>query len=265
MPLGAFERQLLHFLAANRSPDSYVGGATVLHQADDSPRTSEDVDVFHDANATVERCADADIARLETNGYCVEVRKRQPGFIRARISRGEDATKFEWVCDSAYRFFPIEPDVELGWRLNFWDAATNKLLAFVGRMKFRDYLDVMFLHEKHLHLGALAWAAAAKDPGLSPEWILDMGGWQTRMFAEPAEARKIAARLAVDLVALRKKWTAAAAEGFALIRQLPPAELGCLYLDSAGRPVCPDPASADFAKLTRHYGCVRGAWPRIVE
>ena len=32
MPLGPFESEVLHLLAGNRNPDSYVGGATVLHQ-----------------------------------------------------------------------------------------------------------------------------------------------------------------------------------------------------------------------------------------
>lgn len=265
MPLGAFESQVLRVIAVNRNPESYVAGATVLHQAPDSPRTSRDVDVFHDTAQSLAAAVEADGAALIAAGFEIALGERQPTFQRAEVTRGERRTKIEWACDSLYRFFPIEPDVELGWRLNFWDAATNKLLAFVGRMKLRDYLDVIFLHEKHLHLGALAWAAAAKDPGLSPERIIDLGGWQTRMFSEPAEARRVAASLAVDLVALREKWSAAAAEAFALIGQLPPAELGCFYLDSTGRPVCPDPASADFAKLTRHYGSVRGAWPQIVE
>jgi hypothetical protein len=36
-------------------------------------------------------------------------------------------------------------------------------------------------------------------------------------------------------------------------------------LETPRKPVCPDPASPDFAKLTRHFGSVKGAWPRIVE
>ena len=128
--------------------------------------------------------------------------------------------------------------MQLGWRLNFWDAAT-KTLAFAGRMKLRDYLDVLFLQEKHLHVGALAWAAAAKDPGLSPEIIIDWGGRQARMFSDPNRGREIAAALGIDLPTLRRKWMIAADEAFALIRQLPPAELGCFYLDSTGRPSVP--------------------------
>lgn len=41
--------------------------------------------------------------------------------------------KLEWVYDSAWRFYPVEPDPELGYRLHYFDAATNKLLALSGR------------------------------------------------------------------------------------------------------------------------------------
>ncbi len=265
MPLGDFERQVLRVIAANRNPDSYVAGATVLHQSADSPRASRDVDVFHDTAPSLAAAVIADSTSLRSAGFEVEVTMAESSFHRAEVRRHESRTKIEWACDSAFRFFPTEPDVELGWRLNFWDAATNKLLAFVGRMKLRDYLDVLFLHEKHLHLAALAWAAAGKDPGYSPEKIIDMASWQTRMFTDPAEGRLTAARLAVDLVELKQKWATAAEEARNLISQLPPAEMGCLYLDPTGRPVCPDPASPEFPKLTRHFGTVRGAWPQIVE
>jgi hypothetical protein len=50
-----------------------------------------------------------------------------------------------------------------------------------------------------------------------------------------------------------------------LIARLPPDEAGCLYPDRAGKPVCPDPSTTELPKLTRHFGSVKGAWPRIVE
>lgn len=40
--------EVLRLLAANRNPDSYVAGATVLNRGPATPRTSQDVDVFHD-------------------------------------------------------------------------------------------------------------------------------------------------------------------------------------------------------------------------
>ncbi len=55
MPLSAFQQSILRLLAQNRSPESYVAGATVLHQIPDSPRFSEDLDMFHDVGQTTVR------------------------------------------------------------------------------------------------------------------------------------------------------------------------------------------------------------------
>ena len=65
MPLGDFEREVLRVLAANRNPDSFIAGATVLHRADDSPRRSEDVDVFHDLTGALVAAWEADMTALQ--------------------------------------------------------------------------------------------------------------------------------------------------------------------------------------------------------
>ena len=263
MPLGAFESEVLQLIARNRSPESFVGGATVLHRDPSSPRASQDVDVFHDAEASLAESARRDIELLRSSGYMVEVSGSTPTFLRATVRRGEYASKLEWVVDSAFRFFPVEPDVELGWRLNFWDAATNKVLAFAGRRVFRDYVDVLYLHREHLHLGALVWAAAGKDPGLTPEWMLD---WMRRITRyTPDEIAKTRLSSPPDLRVMKEALLIAAEEADAIIARLPMPEMGCLYLDASGKPVCPDPDAPEFATLTRHFGCVKGAWPRIVE
>jgi hypothetical protein len=98
---------VLRLLAANRHPDSFVGGATVLHQAAHSPRASKDVDYFHD---TIESLADSvqrDASTLRTAGYEVELVSPQDTFQRAVVRRGGRQTKVEWVFDSAFRFFPV--------------------------------------------------------------------------------------------------------------------------------------------------------------
>ena len=68
-----------------------------------------------------------------------------------------------------------------------------------------------------------------------------------------------------DLRAMKMTLLEAALEAEELFKKLPLTEMGCLYLEASGRPVCPDPAAAEFGKLTRHFGSVRGAWPRIAE
>ncbi len=261
MPLGEFEREVLRLLAVNRNPDSFVGGATVLHQSAESPRTSRDVDVFHDTTESLADAATRDAATLQAAGYSIQMERPAATFRRALVQRGGRETRIEWVQDSAFRFFPVEADPELGWRLNFWDVAANKVLALVGRQEFRDYVDALYLHKRHLHLGALAWAAAAKDPGFTPELIADWARRGNKF--RPEEVRGVPLREPFDLVANKEAWLAAWAEANALFEKLPPAEMGCFYLDAAGKPVCPDPATAEFPKLTRHYGSVKGAWPRI--
>jgi hypothetical protein len=263
MPLGVFEREVLRCIAVNRNPDSFVAGANVIHQAPDSPRASQDVDVFHDAPEKLAASVTADLAALDAAGFETAKTKEDEFFVRAQVARAGHSTKIEWVLDSAFRFFPVEPDVELGWRLNFWDAATNKTLALCARAKLRDMLDSLFLHEHHLHVGALVWAAAGKDPGLSPEMIIHYA----RRFAiyRESDVRDLQLSQPVDLRDLKVRWMEASQEALELFPRLPASELGCLYLDARGCPVCPEPDSPAFPKLKRHFGSLFGALPRIVE
>jgi hypothetical protein len=263
MPIGAFEREVLRLLAENRNPESFVGGATVVLREADSPRQSEDIDLFHDTERSLRAAVTQDLRVLEGAGYSTEIAVDAAYFYRAAVKRADGATKLEWVFDSAFRFFPVEADLEMGWRLNFWDAAANKLLALAGRSVARDYLDVLYLHTRHLPLGALAWAAAGKDPGLTPEMIIEFAGRHSRFPAEDLSSLHLARP--VDFPALKRVFLQATQDAASLFRRLPPAEIGCFYLDAGGNPVSPDPDSSGFSKLTRHFGCVKGSWPRIAE
>jgi hypothetical protein len=72
MPLGNFEREVLRLLAANRNPDSFVAGGTVLHQSADSPRSSKDVDYFHDTLASLSSSVERDVVALRAANFEVE-------------------------------------------------------------------------------------------------------------------------------------------------------------------------------------------------
>jgi len=127
----------------------------------------------------------------------------------------------------------------------------------------RDYLDVLYFHQRHLSLGALCWAAAGKDPGVNPFMILQECQRTTHFRPEQFNDLHLAAPL--DLQQWKQAWIEGSREAQLSLRRLPAEEVGCLYLDSNGKPVTPEPASAEFPALRRHFGSVRGAWPVIRE
>lgn len=261
MPLGDFEHAILRLLAANRNPDSYVAGATVFLRREDSLRQSQDIDVFHDTVQSLQQAAAQDAATLQQNGFTLTWAETQEAFRRATISKGERSTKMEWAYDSAFRFFPVLPDDELGFVLHPLDGATNKLLALTGRGELRDYLDVLYLHQRVLGLGALAWAACGKDAGFTPQFLIEEA---QRLVHYPAvRLKSLLLREPVDLVDCKRQWLAAVAEASALFLKLPPEEIGCLYLDANNQALVPDPTAPGFASLRRHFGSVRGAWPTV--
>jgi hypothetical protein len=261
MPLTPFQREVARLLAAHRNPDSHVAGGVVINRSDASPRYSADLDLFHDAVESVAVCANADAAELIKRGLAVEWQIRQPGFYRAQAFRGADSLKLEWCADSAFRFFPVQPDPDFGYSLHPADLATNKVLALAGRSEFRDLLDILYLHDSYLGLGAICWAACGKDEGFTPLSILDHAKRNTKF----QEANLVSERLAhpVTLPMLKERWLAAASAAENLVTRLPAREVGCLYLDKAGSPVTPDPESGAFPTLVRHFGSLRGAWPKL--
>jgi hypothetical protein len=62
---------------------------------------------------------------------------------------------------------------------------------------------------------------------------------------------------------LKKQWLEARERAENLFERLPDEELGCLYLGPENKPVTPDPDGPDFPNLKRHFGSVRGAWPKM--
>jgi hypothetical protein len=79
----------------------------------------------------------------------------------------------EWARDSSFGFFPLVRHPELGLTLHPFDLATNKVLALVGRLEVRDWVDVIASDQRIQPLGYLAWASCGKDPGFSPRSILE--------------------------------------------------------------------------------------------
>jgi hypothetical protein len=261
MPVSDIQAEVLKRIAANRGPDSYLAGATVLNRSAESPRFSQDLDFFHDLADSVALSAGRDAATLVDAGYAFEWLLRTPTFHRAVVTVAGQQLKIEWAQDSAFRFFPVQKDEAFGYRLHDADAATNKVLAMAGRNEVRDFVDVLHLHRTYLSLGSLAWAACGKDPGFTPEFLLDHAARHTAYTQSDVDRLRL--RLPLDIRIMKREWFAALHEARTQVASLPPDELGCLYLGPDGMPVAPDPAAAGFQSLVRHRGCTRGAWPTV--
>ncbi len=261
MPITSFQSEVLRLLAAIRTPESHFGGGIAINRAEDSPRFSEDVDLFHNAAEAVSAAATADAEVLRNAGFQVDWLIQQPSMYRAKIRRGDEGVGLDWRFDSAFRFFPIVPDVEFGFVLHRADLATNKLLALAGRSEVRDYIDILHLHQTELSLGAIAWAACGKDEGFNPESLLAMAKRHVRFRQEDLDREQL--RTPLVLCELKRIWVAAVEQAESLFAALPAAEAGCLYLGASGTPVSPDPASGEFSSLIRHFGSLHGAWPKF--
>jgi hypothetical protein len=259
MPLTDLQSTLARLIAVNRSASSHLAGAAALHIEPKSHRISNALDYFHDKELLVGQAFAADRRLLEGAGYHVDVILSQPGFVRAIVGRDNEETKVEWAHDSAWRFLPAIPDPIAGFRLHPIDLAINKVLALAGRDEPRDFLDVIYAHENILTLGSLCWAAVGKDPGYSPEMLVEMLGRKGRY--RGADFAPLDLTSQPDLVALKRTWLGAMAEARRLVRELPPEDAGCLYWDPVGgKFVTP---AGDPTALVRHFGSMGGVLPSV--
>lgn len=262
MPLTHFQRILLGVIASNRAPDSYLAGGTALHFAPESVRYSRDLDLFHDSESRVAEAYAADAAVLEGAGYLVETSLSQPGFIRAVVSRGGEATQIDWAHDSAWRFMPVVSDELGGYLLHPVDLATNKVLALAGRDEPRDFVDVLYVLETILLLGPLVWGAVAKDPGYGPLSLLEQ--LRRRGRVRPEEIGRLDLSRPFDVPDAKARWRSALDEAERFVEARPHEEAGCLYWSAADqRFVEPEPGrTLDAQRLVPHYGRMGGVLPR---
>jgi hypothetical protein len=258
VPLSSLQAEILRLLAAHRNPESYVAGASALNQ--DGPRFSADIDIFHDAEEGVATASEADAARLTGAGFAVRWLRREPGIHAALVQRDGAATRLEWVRDSDFRFFPVMPDPLFGYRLHVADLATNKALAAAGRREPRDVLDLLYIHDRFLPLGAVLWAAVAKDPGFTPESLNAEIRRNARYRADDYADLDLVAPVDPGDVARRLRAALDEADRFACA--MPSGQEGLLFL-AKGEPVQPDPTR--LGAYQTHAVRRRGFWPSSPE
>jgi hypothetical protein len=266
MALTELQRAVCRLLAENRiaSGESYVAGGAALNELLASPRISRDVD--HDTEEALVASWRADREILEKSGYDVHAARERPGFVEADIGKGAERIRLEWARDSAFRFFPLVHHDELGLVLHPFDLATNKVLALVGRLEARDWVDVIESHERLQPLGYLAWAACGKDPGFSPASILEHAARAGRYSAD--EVRQLVfTGTPPDAADLGRRWHGALETARDVVAALPPDEVGTCVLDRSGSlfrgSAAEIPEVLRRGRLLFHPGRIRGALPML--
>lgn len=258
MPLSNLQVEILHLLASRRNPESYVAGSVPLNR--DGPRFSSDIDIFHPREEAAATAAVADTAALADEGFTIQWLRQEPGLHAAEVRRRGESMKLEWVRDSDFRFFPLLQDELFGYMLHVIDIATNKAMAAAGRQAPRDVLDLLYIHERHLPLGAVIWAAVEKAPGFTPEGLINEIRRNARYRADDYAALAMAEPIDATAVAQRLRGALNEAETF--VRAMPPGKEGLLFLKD-GKPVQPDPERLD--NYVEHAGQLRGHWPSSSE
>lgn len=265
MPLTPFQRELLATLASRPNDDRYLAGGAAMHFAPDSVRYSDALDFFHDSERRVATAFQQDRETLSAAGYHLELEPVLPGFVRAVVRKGDEATRVDWAHDSAWRFMPLVRDELGGLLLHPVDLAVNKVLALAGRDEPRDFVDILFVHRTVLALAGLAWAAVGKDPGLSPLSLLEMLKRHGRYRPEDFERLRLTEPF--DLMSAKQEWLAALRRAETFARQRPPDESGCLYYSvRLERFVLPEPdIGLEEQGVVLHFGQADGVLPRITD
>jgi len=127
---------------------------------------------------------------------------------------------------------------------------------------------VLFRSERIQPLGYLAWAASGKDPGFSPEAILEHAGRTGRYSAE--EVRELAFESEPpDAKELSRKWHAILDAARQVIAALPGDQAGSCVITKAGELYRGDVSELQDAMkrsdIRFHTGRIRGAFPVVVE
>jgi hypothetical protein len=269
MALTSFQRTVCRTIAQSRiaSGESYVAGGAALNEMLGAARLSRDVDLFHDTESALDASWASDRRLLEEQGFEVRPLRERASFVEAEIRSGLDVVLLQWVRDSAFRFFPLVEHELFGLALHPFDLATNKVLALVGRLEVRDWVDLIECSERVQPLGYLAWAASGKDAGFSPAAILAHAARTTHYSAE--ELQQLAfAGAAPEFSDLASRWRGMLSAAGPIIDLLPAEHVGKCAIGVDGSLFKGDLASLNLALadelVSFRVGHIGGALPQLV-
>ena len=223
MAITKFQKSICKIIANNRKKHkiSYVAGGVALNHLIGGARLSYDIDIFNDSIDAVWAGFELDKNILIKNNYSIEMIRDRNSFIEVLVSKNEDSILMQWTADSCYRFFPLVEDDDFGLTLSPFDLATNKVLALVGRLEIRDWIDIISCSDKVQHLGYLAYAACAKDPGFSPAMILQEATRSSHYSKEEYKTLKFKNDDYDDLSVISQKWKKILSEAKDIVNELP--------------------------------------------
>ncbi len=268
MALTEQQEVILRLLARNRieNPESYVAGGLALNYKLDTPRLSRDIDIFHDSNKAMVRSWEMDRDTLVANGFDVKPMRILEYFIEAEVSKDGRRMEVQWGTDSAYRFFPLQPDPVVGFTLHPLDLAANKLSALVGRTEPRDWIDVITAIKELQPFACLLSVACGKDPGFSPTSMLEYVA--RRRYNQVEIDEKIIPKGTYDAGELCRFWHEAVESTRKVLVDFPRAEVGKAVMTKDGKLFKGDDEALKSAlaagELEFHEGTIGGAWPRII-
>lgn len=141
------------------------------------------------------------------------------------------------------------------------------MLALVGRLDVRDWVDIVECSERLQPLGYLAWAACGKDPGFSPLAILEQAGRSAHYSANEVASLAFEGD-APDAADLSRRFRMALGEARTIIEQLPEEQVGTCVTDETGKLYTGNAFDLRDAlrseRLRFRAGSIRGAWPTLV-
>lgn len=257
MPITKFQSDVLRLLAAQRSPDSYIAGGVAINR--EGPRISADIAIFPD----LPRGWTARSRPTKPRSLAAATRspgRSAPASMLLRSKNKASVCSSNGWRNSAFRFFPTQPDELFGYVLHPVDLATNKASAAADLRVPRDVVDPVTIHEDILPLGAVAAAAVGKFPGTTPEEMLAEITRHSRFTAE--EFNVLATEQPIDVPGLHRRIRRMIEDAESFIAKLPSDAVGVVFMDGE-KPVQPDVTA--LGKYQQNPGAPRGFWPSSPE
>jgi len=268
MALTGFQRDLCQVLAEARFEGSaaYVAGGSALNEIIGGGRLSGDIYLFHDFLEALEATWLLDKALLVAHGYDLFVKRERKGIVEAVAAKNGETTEIQWVRDRAFRFFPLQSPPDSGLTLHPFDMATNKILALVGRVEARDWVDTMTCVRGVAPLALLAWAAVGKDEGWNPWLVVEEANRNAKYSREELQNLEWEATAPI-FSALKGLWRQEVASAREIIATLQPDQVGQAVLNRDGTVFRDDAGELrlkiNSGDLLFHPGRIRGVWPTV--